>query len=242
MDGINEVKSLTLFAEYIELASILKEEEQKDFYFKIIQFVFYDIEPSKFISKQEEVIWKNLIRPIKISKQNSLNGIKGGRPQKSETETEIKSELKTETESETESTYMSMSMSNSKCNLNSIINNCFPKNHEEIITKPYKQIIDHLNKIAGTHYKYTSKKTQDKIKARLNEGFTLDDFIVVIDKKFWEWKGTDFEQYMRPETLFGNKFESYLNQPAKKITTKDIKLDDDFYRDVQKAMNKARGK
>ena len=105
-----------------------------------------------------------------------------------------------------------------------------------------EQIIKHLNEITNSNYKSTTRTTRDKIIARLNEGFTLDDFIVVIDKKYWDWKGTEFEQYLRPETLFGTKFESYLNQPAKKKTTKDIKLDEDFYRDVQNAMNRTRGR
>lgn len=104
-----------------------------------------------------------------------------------------------------------------------------------------EQVIKHLNEITNSNYKSTTRTTRDKIIARLNEGFTLDDFIVVIDKKYWDWKGTTFEQYMRPETLFGTKFESYLNQPVKKKTTKDIKLDEDFYRDVQNAMNRTRG-
>ena len=60
------------------------------------------------------------------------------------------------------------------------------------------------------------KQTKAKIDARLNEGYTLDDFIVVIEKKVFEWKNTDMEKYLRPETLFGSKFESYLNQPVKK--------------------------
>jgi len=105
-----------------------------------------------------------------------------------------------------------------------------------------EQVIKHLNEITNSNYKSTTRTTRDKIIARLNEGFTLDDFIVVIDKKYWDWKGTEFEQYLRPETLFGTKFESYLNQPAKKKTTKDIKLDEDFYRDVQNAMNRTRGR
>lgn len=48
--------------------------------------------------------------------------------------------------------------------------------------------------------------------ARLNEGYTVEDFYTVIDKKYDEWQGTEREKYLRPETLFGNKFESYLNQ------------------------------
>lgn len=79
-------------------------------------------------------------------------------------------------------------------------------------TDIYKEIINYLNMILDSNYKYTTKKTQDCIKARLNEGFTVDDFKTVIDKKAKEWLGTDMEKYLRPETLFGNKFEGYLNQ------------------------------
>lgn len=82
-------------------------------------------------------------------------------------------------------------------------------------TKQCKQIIEHLNNKTKSKYKYTTKATQSRIKARLNEGFKLDDFIVVIDKKVDEWIGTEFEMYLCPETLFGTKFEKYLNQPKK---------------------------
>lgn len=73
-------------------------------------------------------------------------------------------------------------------------------------------IVEYLNLVLGTNYRPTTKKTRDCIKARLNEKFTVDDFKTVIDKKAKEWKGTDMEIYLRPETLFGNKFEGYLNQ------------------------------
>lgn len=75
----------------------------------------------------------------------------------------------------------------------------------------YKSIVEYLNQKAGTHYKPSSKATQTKIHARLKEGFTLDNFKTVIDKKVAEWKCTEMEQYLRPETLFGTKFEGYLN-------------------------------
>ena len=54
------------------------------------------------------------------------------------------------------------------------------------------------------------------MKARLNEGFTEEDIRKVIDKKTEEWLGTEMAQYLRPETLFGTKFEGYLNQPETK--------------------------
>lgn len=84
---------------------------------------------------------------------------------------------------------------------------------------PYKEIIDYLNQKAKTHYKPTTKKTKDLVKARFNEGFTLDDFKTVIDKKSSDWlDSTKWSRYLRPETLFGTKFESYLNEPSNKNT------------------------
>lgn len=97
----------------------------------------------------------------------------------------------------------------------------------EIIVKEeliYKSIIDYLNNKLGTNYRYNTAKNKSSIDARLKEGFTEEDFKIVIDKKVKEWQYTDMTKYLRPETLFGNKFESYLNQPevTKNITTKDV--------------------
>ena len=72
-------------------------------------------------------------------------------------------------------------------------------------------VVDYLNEKAGTHYRAGVAKTQALIKARANEGFTEADFRTVIDKKCADWIGTEYEQYLRPQTLFGTKFESYLN-------------------------------
>ena len=76
----------------------------------------------------------------------------------------------------------------------------------------YSRVIDYINKKADTRYRSTTKKNKDLIKARINEGFTEDDFIKVIDNKVKEWVNTDMQKYLRPETLFGTKFEVYLNQ------------------------------
>jgi uncharacterized phage protein (TIGR02220 family) len=76
----------------------------------------------------------------------------------------------------------------------------------------YSPVIDYLNSKCSTSYKATSSKTKTCIDARVNEGFTLEDFQKVIDIKSAEWLNTDMQKYLRPETLFGNKFESYLNQ------------------------------
>lgn len=85
--------------------------------------------------------------------------------------------------------------------------------------KIYSAVIEHLNREAGTKYRASAQATQRHINARVAEGFTLDDFKAVINKKCAEWRGTDMEKYLRPETLFGSKFESYLNAPTTKRKT-----------------------
>lgn len=97
-------------------------------------------------------------------------------------------------------------------------------NKEEKI--PYKEIIDCLNKFAKTNYRHTTQVTKDKIKARWNDGFRLNDFETVIKNKCSEWMGTDMEKYLRPKTLFGNNFESYLNQKVSKENSNTDKVPD----------------
>lgn len=79
-------------------------------------------------------------------------------------------------------------------------------------TEIYKRIIEHLNMVCGTRYKHTTTGNVKDLKARLKEEYTEDDFYAVIDKKAKEWLGTECEKYLRPSTLFGNKFGEYLNQ------------------------------
>lgn len=79
----------------------------------------------------------------------------------------------------------------------------------------YKEIIEYLNNSINGNYRYSTKKNQTLIHARCEEGYTIDDFKKVIDTKTAEWINTDMAKYLRPETLFGTKFESYLNQKSK---------------------------
>lgn len=84
---------------------------------------------------------------------------------------------------------------------------------------PFIEIIGYLNEKAGTNFKATTKSTQRDITARFNEGFKLEDFQKVINKKVMEWKDSEYAKYLRPETLFGKKFEGYLNQPERNECT-----------------------
>lgn len=95
----------------------------------------------------------------------------------------------------------------------------FSDNEEEDI--PYKEIISYLNEKANRNYRPNIQKNKTLIKARWSEGFRLDDFKHVIDTTVKDWSGTKYEKYLRPETLFGSKFEGYLNQ-APRIKTETI--------------------
>ena len=76
---------------------------------------------------------------------------------------------------------------------------------------PYQEIIDYLNEKTGKKFKMTDE-TKSYIDDRANDGYKLSDFQTVIKKKVAEWKGTKMDKFLRPETLFGTKFEGYLNQ------------------------------
>ena len=75
-----------------------------------------------------------------------------------------------------------------------------------------RDVINFLNEVCGTSYKATSAKNKSLILSRKRDGYKLEDFKTVIVKKHKEWAKTEMAVYLRPETLFSHKFESYLNQ------------------------------
>lgn len=176
------------------------EEEQGQLVWKILKYMFYDEIP--ILNDNQTRIFNNLKRPLDKSKKKS-----------NKNQNEIKRESnqnQNETKIETHQDV------NVNVNDNVYVNNLKKIGYGK--EKTFKQIIDYLNEKTNSKFKYNTKATQQKINARLNEGYTLDDFIVVIDKKTAEWNKTEFEKYLCPETLFGTKFEKYLNQ---KIVTKN---------------------
>ena len=76
-----------------------------------------------------------------------------------------------------------------------------------------KEVISYLNLKAKKNFKVDTASHQKFIKARLKEGYVLEDFKKVVDIMVAKWKGTEYEQYLQPQTLFGNKMDNYLNQP-----------------------------
>ena len=109
------------------------------------------------------------------------------------------------------------SIKNSSIEDSSIDNNTVvaSDNAEKYDMKTITEIVDYLNEKAHKSYKPNNRATKGHINARLKEGYTLSDFKQVIDNRCAAWLGTErMEQYLRPQTLFGSKFESYLNASA----------------------------
>lgn len=75
----------------------------------------------------------------------------------------------------------------------------------------YSPVINFLNEQTGSKFRASSKKTQSLINARTREGATIEDFQKVITHMAAKWRNdAKMSQYLRPETLFGTKFEGYL--------------------------------
>ena len=84
-------------------------------------------------------------------------------------------------------------------------------NNDLSLTRDCNEVIDFLNEVAGTKYKH-SETSRKPIRARLNDGFTVEDCKQVIRNRWTAWRGTEYQEYMRPDTLFRpSKFEGYLN-------------------------------
>ena len=89
-----------------------------------------------------------------------------------------------------------------------------PPNNTNLLKPIIKEVIDYLNNKLNTKYKYTNTRTEAFLKARVEEGYTVQDFQDVIDLKYQQWfDKPDMRKYLRPETLFNKtKFESYINE------------------------------
>ena len=148
----------------------------------------------------------DLIKPqIIANNERYTNGKKGGRPKKT-----IGYEEKNHRLSNTKT----IGYENKKPNVNENVN---VNENENVNVNDIKYIVDYLNQKANTKYKSTTNKTKTLINARFKEGFTKEDFIKVIDNKTEEWLNDEkMCKFLRPETLFGTKFESYLNQKNSK--------------------------
>ncbi len=221
------MNGFTIYKEYYELITLLTEREQQELLLAITKFMFEDIEPT--LNDKQTKIFNNLRRPLEKSKKRSKCGsITKSNENQKENEIEIKENQKEIKIKSNENQKENENKTHQDVNVIVNVNDNVDVNVKKISLEEIKGIVEYLNIKSNSHYKYSTDKTQTLIKARIKDGFTLDDFKIVIDKKCEEWLGTDFEKFLRPETLFSNKFEGYLNQKitAKKKTLKDISMSD----------------
>ena len=221
------MNGFTIYKEYYELITLLTEREQQELLLAITKFMFEDVEPT--LNDKQTKIFNNLRRPLEKSKKRSKCGsITKSNENQEENEIKTKENQKEIKTKSNENQKENESKTHQDVNVIVNVNDNVDVNVNKITLAEIKGIIEYLNIKSNSHYKYSTDKTQTLIKARIKDGFTLDDFKIVIDKKCEEWLGTDFEKFLRPETLFSNKFEGYLNQKitAKKKTLKDITKSD----------------
>ena len=85
---------------------------------------------------------------------------------------------------------------------------------EDDTEKVIDECIAYLNLVANRSFKPKTESIRKFIRARIRDGYEIDDFKRVIDNQWFKWKGTDMEEYMRPSTLFNaEKFPNYINAP-----------------------------
>lgn len=85
-----------------------------------------------------------------------------------------------------------------------------PVGCQGVYHKHSRTVLFYLNEKTGHHYRETDPNLKF-ISARLSEPeVDLDGIKVMIDRQVQEWKETEMEKYLRPETLFNRtKFDSY---------------------------------
>lgn len=202
---------------YISAGLMMEEANRNDFFAALVTYLATGDEP-EFLQGDASVVWTAIFPSLETYrakvKAGQNGGKKSGKVRKakaakkgSEANAKAKAEAKGQAEAQTESEANAEAKGQ-------------PKDKDKVITKvitnpiaPYAEILDYLNEVCGTHYRI-GEKTKSLIRARLNEGFELNDFKAVIDTKAAEWlKDPKMAKFLRPETLFGTKFEGYLNQP-----------------------------
>lgn len=209
------MNGFTFFKDYYDLITLLPEKDQGELLLGIMKYMFDDEEPK--LNKNQTKVYNNLKRPLLVSKHKSKNASKTNQTQIKSKSNENQNEngaTSFDVAVDTPVDTMSMSMSINNKNINKNI---------------YSRVVEYLNEKVGSSYKPTTKKTRDLITARMNEGFVYEDFKKVIDIKTEEWlNNKDMAKYLRPETLFSNHFESYLNQKGvveEKNNSEDYKPD-----------------
>lgn len=220
--------SFVLYSEYKEQFSLLSNEEAGKLIMAIFEYTESGNVPDldgmalmafSFIKKQLD---RDSEKYEKTVEKRREAGRSGGRPKANGSDEEAKkangfSEKQTKAkkpDNEDEDVDVDVNV-NEKDKKENIKEKSFAEGKTTHTTQAVKEIVGYLNEVCGTGYKENTPQTVACIKARLKEGFSVEDFKTVIDKKHEEWQfDGEMAKFLRPQTLFGTKFESYLNQPV----------------------------
>lgn len=193
----------------------------------IVRYLRTGDEPTPRTDSQKMAL--SMVRPVlEKSRSRIVAGSKGGSEPQSKTTSKPPSKTSSKQASKTESKRDNNPSSKQASDIYSSSSTPLPDSSSEEGVQgeedgiPYGEIVRHLNEAVGASYRPSSKKTRQLIHARWEEGFRLSDFIAVIDTMSTEWlHDQKMSAYLRPETLFGTKFESYLNRPSPRKEARD---------------------
>jgi uncharacterized phage protein (TIGR02220 family) len=204
------VDHFTFYKNYYDIIKYLNEKDKLLIINAIFEYMFEDKEPN--LEGLISGIWSNIKMPLETTKKKVINGKKGGAPKGNiNAKKQAKNKQKTSkgtTKKQANNISVSVSVSNSVSISNRVINK--------------------LNELNNSKYKYNSEETLKLIRGRLDEGYTEDDLMLVVEKMSYLWNKEpsknekDMRPYLRPSTLFRkSNFENYLNMPTNK--TRDLR-------------------
>ena len=202
---------------YISAGLLMEETNRNAFFAALVTYLATGDEP-ELLSGEASVVWTAIFPSLEVYrakvKAGQNGGKKSGKVRKAKaTNKKAEANVKANAKANKEAKAEAESEANGEAKGQ-------PKDKDKVITNvitnpiaPYGEILDYLNEVCGTHYRI-GEKTKSLIHARFSDGFELNDFKAVIDTKAADWlRDPKMAKYLRPETLFGTKFESYLNQP-----------------------------
>lgn len=229
---------MNIFDSYIDAGQKLKPSERKEYYCALVEYLAYGKEPER-LKGSSDAIWTAIFPSLELSRKRSESGSKGGQKKQANQELATKQNedlLASKTTSKTEANTVAngkangvaKSKSNSKSNSKEDISNDISKKKGSDLSE-ITEIVDYLNEKANTSFRPSAEYAKTHIRARLREGFTIDDFKTVIDGRVKAWANNPkMSEYLRPQTLFGTKFESYLNASKAKPKTDEEEWDELF--------------
>lgn len=181
---------------YYTVGSKIRTVEARREYFTAVVEFFYTGEMPEFEHETAEIGFAGVLYSLKKARAGKVGGEAAPKAKRERIANESRTNREQEEEEEEEEEVAAKAATT-------------PKAPAEVVCK----IIGHLNERTGKAYRTNCESTTRKISARLNEGYTVENFLTVIDNKVADW-GTDAKmaRFLRPSTLFGPKFEDYLNE------------------------------